>query len=389
MPDPEKMRRQEVSSLDSAFPVRKFETRKDFMELLGEMLVASFEYEPEEYMGETRGRPRLLKTYIMEANSDLPSKLSRTSATISRRSTKLPEISVLTFRDREKGARFYVDTSDKRFWILHTNNLARDANFFFQRLVQSPEAQLDKAWLPIEMMQRISSLSGNTFRGFGLSYQDFFGQNGEGEIPVEELRMRVHGSSSIDALDALKGKEKLRRSLSYSMIRVKRGNRREYVTEELTYAGRFIGKGGKSIDDYISLVEITRKMYRNTIETIERNSIGIREVDGRTLVEGQAFDFTLEREIEDIDLFIDHLVSSTEPFRLWGLKNKISKDFCQVACVDLHTGDAINLEVSPLLIRIYLPKGSCGNTILRLYANLQHRFDSAIRLNGEPLEVSE
>ena len=57
----------------------------------------------------------------------------------------------------------------------------------------------------------------------------------------------------------------------------------------------------------------------------------------------------------------------------------------QVVAVDLHTGDPIDLEVTPSTIRIYLPKGSCGNTVLRIYVNLQHYFDSAIRFNENKL----
>lgn len=378
-----------MSSLESSLPPPKFKTRKEFMELLADMMTASFEQEYDQVIGEGRGRPRLLKTYMMEANSGLPEKFDVSGLKVRKGDTKLPEVVVLSLEHDNVYSRFYVDMSDKRFWLLYTNNLARDANYLFRRLVFSPNATFDRAWIPIEMMHNVSNLSGNTFRGFGLRYQDFFTLNGEGDQPVEELRMRVSGSSSIDALEALKDKEKLRRSLSYSMIRVRRGNRLEYVIEELGYEGRFIARGGSSIDDYVSLIEITRKMYRNTIEAIEKSSIGVKKVEGRTLVEGQAFDLTLEREIEDIDLFIDNLINSKRPFRLWGIKNKISRDFYQIVGVDLHTGDSIDLEVSPFLIRIYLPKGSCGNTVLRVYANLQHYFDSAIKLNSEPLQMVE
>lgn len=236
-------------------------------------------------------------------------------------------------------------------------------------------------------MNDISRIRGNKFRGFGLKYEDIFTEK-EVDIPVAELRMTVHGSSSIDALNALKKVRKLRPSISYSMVSVKRGNYREYVIQELTYSGRFVGRGGTSIDDYISLIEMSRKMYRNTIENIERSSIGVKKVEGRTLIEGNAFDFILEREIPNISTFIEHLLSSTKPFRLWGLKNRIFEDYYQVVCVDLHTGDLLNLEVSPNLIRVYLPKNACGNTVLRLFTNLQHYYDSAIKINDEKIQIN-
>lgn len=375
-----------MASLDSDISAPKFETRKEFLEFLYNMMVSSFE-KPEYTFGETRGRPRLLKTFILEANRGLPEQTDGLGVIVRKERTALPEIDVLTLEHSNIRSRFYVDTSDRRFWLLHTNALSKYARYLFDRLAFSPKATFDKVWLPIEMMQKVSNLPRNAFRGFGLEYLDYFELNRELEQPVAELRMRVSGASSLNALNALKREEKIKNSLAYSMVRVKRGEPKNYVINEVGYEGRFTAIGGTSIDDYVSLIEITSKIYKNTLEMIENNSLGLKRVENRTLIEGQAFDLILKREIEDIGLFADVLTTSRRPFRLWGLKNKITKDYFQVFGVDLHTGDPLNLEISDHLVRIYLPKGSCGNTILRLYTNLQHYFDSNIELNDEPLQV--
>jgi hypothetical protein len=354
------------------------------MDFLGEIMTASLESEEETYE-ETRGRPRLLKSYMMEVNCGKPFTFATTFIKSMKTETKLPEVSILDLEYSDSRARFYVDASDKRFWILHTNELAETANRLFRRLVFSPDASFDRAWLPIEMMRRIAKLPGSLFRGFGLKYEDLFGLTSGEERSVEELRMRVSGSSSMDALEALQDKEKLRKALSYSMVRIRRGALQNFVTGELGYDSRFIARAGSSIDNYVGLIEITRKIYREMVEAIERNSLGVKEVENRTLVEGSAFDFTLEREIEELESFTTILTSADPPFRLWGLKNKIAEDFYQIAGVDLHTGDPIDLEISPSSIRLYLHHGSCGNTVLRLYANLQHYFDSEIKLNDDSL----
>lgn len=375
-----------MSSLDSDVPVPKFETKKEFSEFLYELMISSFE-KTESTFGETRGRPRLLKTYVLEANRGLPEQTDGLGVSVRKESTALPEIDVLTLEHNNIRSRFYVDTSDRRFWLLHTNALSEYARHLFDRLVFSPKATFDKIWLPMEMMKKVSNLPRNSFRGFGLNYLDYFELNRELEQPVAELRMRVSGASSLNAFNALKGEEKINSSLAYSMVRVKRGEPKDYVINELGYEGRFAALGGTSIDDYLSLIEITTKIYKNTLEMIERNSLGLKKIENRTLIEGQAFDLILKREIEDVGLFADALTTSKRPFRLWGLKNRITKDYFQVFGVDLHTGDPINLEIADHLIRIYLPKGSCGNTILRLYTNLQHYYDSNIELNEEPLQV--
>jgi hypothetical protein len=144
-----------------------------------------------------------------------------------------------------------------------------------------------------------------------------------------------------------------------------------------------ITAAGVSSEDHVSFVEIIRKVYRNLIEDVERNSIGMKTVEGRTLLEGQAFDLVLHRQIDDLERFTDMILDSKMPFRLWGLKNKVLPNMQKVVAVDLHTGDPIDLEITPSLIRIYLPKKSCGNSVLRLYVNLQHHFDAAVRFNDK------
>jgi hypothetical protein len=375
-------------SLSDSISPPKFESRKEYLDYLQMMMTSPVE-ESEEFFGETRGRPRLLKSYLMESNRGLPE--SHDGLLVKKSETGLPEVTALTLKYQNKNARFLVDTSDRRFWVLHTSALSDEARFLFDKLVYSPKGCFDKAWIPSQMIQEVADLPRNDFKGFGLDYLDFFELNPEQQVEasVEELSMRVSGGSSILALKALMSEKKLQSSLAYSSIRVRRGDRKDYVINELTYDGRFSARGGSSIDAYNSMIEITSKKYRNLIEWIERNSLGVKEVENRTLVKGQAFDLIFKREIEDLSLFIDILASSKQPFRLWGVKNKITNDHYQVIGVDLHTGDSIDLELSSYLMRVYLPEGSCGNTVLRLFTNLQHYFDSNIILNDTPLQVTE
>ena len=48
--------------------------------------------------------------------------------------------------------------------------------------------------------------------------------------------------------------------------------------------------------------------------------------------------------------------------------------------VDLHIGNTLRLEMTPRWMRILLGEHTCGNTLARLLANLQHRFDAQTRL---------
>ena len=353
------------------------------MEFLEEMMIAP-EKEEAEHPLENRGRPPELKSYIMESNDGLPKTDQVSPLKVAVSPTNLKEVSILRLFQEGNHSVFYMDATDPRFLILYTNDLADKTDKLFDRLVLSAANRLDKIYVPTETLGRISDSHGNVFEGFGLRFSDSFALE-ELEKPIQQLRMSVTGSNSREALEALHSRKKLARALAYSRTLVRRGTRQSFVADDIRYTGRIITRSGNSIDDHVSLLEIIRKNYRNLVEEVERNRIGTRTIENRTLLEGQAFDLNLERQIENLDGFVDSLLNSTGKFRLWGLKSEASRDVRRVVAVDLHTGDPIDLEIASSLVRIYLPKEACGNTVLRLYVNLQHTFDSEIRLNDEKL----
>jgi hypothetical protein len=358
------------------------------MHLESMMIAAQEKEEEEELEEETRGHPTELKTYYLESNTGLPKVQETGPLRISTIDTSLQDIKVIRLGYKAHSAIFYLDSADPRFLLLYTNGIAKTTDPLFRLLVDSTTDNFDRIWLPTEVQDDISILSGNVFRGFALLFDDVFTPKTR-DLPIGELTMNVSGVSSGRALHALTNDEALKRAICYSKIRVERGNGQMYVADEIKFNGRIITKAGQSIDDHVNLVEIVRKKYRGLIEGVERNSLGTKTVEGRTLVEGQAFELELSREIVNLDSFAERLLNSSKPFRLWGIVNNVSRDVRQVVGVDLHTGDPINLEITPTLIRAYLSRGGCGNSILRLYVNLQHGFDSEIRLNGERRVAAE
>ncbi len=90
--------------------------------------------------------------------------------------------------------------------------------------------------------------------------------------------------------------------------------------------------------------------------------------------------------IPDMSLFLDELLSSRDPFRLWGLAEDLGEDTVAVEAVDLHVGQTLRLDITPRWLRVYLKAGGCGNSVARLATNLQHRFDGALRLVLDELQ---
>ena len=50
----------------------------------------------------------------------------------------------------------------------------------------------------------------------------------------------------------------------------------------------------------------------------------------------------------------------------------------RVNAIDLHVGKRMSFELSPEFMRVYLAPGGCGNSLARLYTNLQHHYNSQI-----------
>ena len=98
----------------------------------------------------------------------------------------------------------------------------------------------------------------------------------------------------------------------------------------------------------------------------------------------------LDRPISNLEVFCESIFSSGEPFRLWGVPTRLAKDFYRVQALDLHMGTPLQFEIGPQFLRVYLPVGSCGNSVVRLYTNLQHHYDSLIQAqDGDGRRVFE
>ncbi|MBI2937161.1 MAG: hypothetical protein HYY22_03050 [Thaumarchaeota archaeon] len=362
-------------SLTTTLP--KVSTRKEYMDRLGEMMTTGAIEEFDEE-AEQRGRPRELKSYIIEANTDLSPEFQVGGLEGTILDTGLQYLKILRLSSsRSMFADFYLDRTDKRFWVLHTNSLAKHSNRLVNELVTHPTQNLDMVWMPTQLLNEICGLQANRFNGFGIDFEDYFTPEGE-EAPVEEWRMKISGTKATKALSAINNENELRGSIAWTRVQIIRGDRWNFAKDDVGFNGRVSAKEGKSIDDHASLIDSIKDIYRKNIAHIEEQRIGVVERKGHKYMKGKAFNLVFRRKVSNPEFFLSRLLNNNEPFRLWGLKTKISEGYYQVDAIDLHTGDPLNLEMSPDLLRIYLPSEACGNTVLRLYVHLQQFYDSDI-----------
>jgi hypothetical protein len=160
-----------------------------------------------------------------------------------------------------------------------------------------------------------------------------------------------------------------------------------FVKENISRDGQFTLTKGNSIDSHLLAVDNIKIQYESIIQTIENDyRINFSTTENGYNVKGTYSVIKLEKRIDNFQLFLDHLLSGYQPFRIFGLTNNVTKDFAKVFAIDLHTNHKFNMEIFPDAIRVYLYKNSCGNVLTRLMTNLQQYYDSQITLRGSDNE---
>ena len=358
----------------------KVQTQKQFMETLYDRIRP-----PRTLSNDDKsavGRPPDLKTYLIECNSKLHQEFYTENLQVNIDQTGLDHIKILTLTDKqkpEKHLQFYLDMTDTRFLVFHTFELAKNVIPMVDHMINSSKIELDNAWLSTGLLKYISNKFGNRECGYDIRHDDYFQRETDDADPIKpdtysHISISGHQSDKIQQL--LKKDTDIAQLISYKKVIIGRGIKSAGIVDDLYYNGRFNVVKGDSVDDHISLLNIVKDHYTMLIHKIEECGIYGDKVT-RT-VEGRPFVFRFKRKIDDWDYFLAQMFNSKEPFRIWGVKNKINDAHYQILGVDVHTGHPFDIEVTDNLFRVYLPKGSCGNLVSRLFVNLQRFFDSLI-----------
>ena len=274
---------------------------------------------------------------------------------------------------------FFWTQAIQDFFTLHTNEKSEDVNKIIDALTDDYNYTFDNTWFYSALLKRFSAKPGNVFRGFGISYtNNTFSPEPNRDSDIEDLSLNINGSMAMDIQELIEKEPRVGRIAAYNTVRILRGQSPNFIQDDVHNNGYFAVKRGKSIQDHLRLVDTCRNEYAKIVQNIEDASIGVRNSGDRKLVKGNAFDFVFKNEIDDVELFINRVFNSTKPFKLWGLKSEIEKDYYKVMAVDLHAGGILHFDIAKDMIRVGIYDGTCGNTILRLFTNLQIHFDSKI-----------
>jgi len=372
-------------------------TRLDMVSYLQEKMRSGYERYLDEQKLEWEGG--LLKTYLIEADvvektkdshNQILSFLKKQSEIFNYHTEELNEENFFALVGKSRLGRqqkfdvYYADASDHRFWIVYTIGHSYRTDRFIDKLVCN-STKLDNAWFPMQFLSNIASTKG-FFSGLGGRFNDSpFIKEEENQ---QRISMKLWGNLAKDVFEAFQSSYALRKMFSLSNVRVKRYlSKDESITDDVSFYGKITSTGQSFATHSDLIAEIYRNEYRTKIvEIIEKElAIGISQGKAASL-KGDPIFIKFNRTIVNLEGFVKSLFSGISPFRLWGLQEMIGDDFARVYAVDLHVGRPLTFEIFPDAIRIFLPVGTCGNTIARFFTLFQHHYDSSADLSGGEYE---
>ena len=276
---------------------------------------------------------------------------------------------------------FYVDTYSPRYWMFHTVSRSDSSDRLIRDIVRSAP-QLDFPWLPIQSLENLARKG--AFVGFGTDFDSVPTLNLTGRrnptIQGESMGFRLRRASGTVDEDyrRLRQPAMYGDTLRLSTIRVQYGEKgvsEDYSVDEITYWGKLTARG-PSFDCHNALTLLMMEDYRNQIDTIEKACLmRFEETDTGTRIHGYPISIQYRKQ-PNLHVFVKVLFSGGEPFKLWGVPERVTDKLYRIQAVDLHGGSTVRFEVADSFLRIYLSRNACANTVARLFSNLQQHVDS-------------
>ena len=378
----------------------RFETRAEMAQFFEERMRR--DYSTESLPDRSEVDTSLVKTFLLEAH--LPESASLADAHKFAHRLFNPailgeqtEVSVLKTADpsligvhtatKSERVDLFLDVANPRYWIAHSISGSASVDRVVRKAVKSGP-HLDRAWFPIQLLEHLATLG--RFRALSLDFDrraikdvDF----DRADAPVSYLKMQLAGNRAADVLHLLRERGAYASETALSKVKLTYWENVEHTdlfsVDEVKFDGR-ISVRGLSFDSHVDFVTRAYEAYQRKISTFEqRFAIRSVETKGCVRIDGSPFLFRFTRTIRNLTAFCESLFASKEPFRLWGVPIPTGPNSFRIRGVDLHVGCAMNFEVTPEWIRVYLPQGGCGNTVLRLFTNLQHHYDSMVSAHDE------
>lgn len=287
--------------------------------------------------------------------------------------------------DGDESVRLFVDTQDPRYWIVHS----LDKSQFVRHRMEGLAAQLgrgfDNVWFSNSMLDAAHRFGRR--RGVKVQFTDYMAAvPSRDDADGESLRITLKSVQADRLLRFLRdGTESPFASkvgLSASLIRAEDPEEtasRSFVLEDIYYNGHFTARG-TSARRHLEVVTGMRDAYRLFISRLEEQDAISFEADAPS---GNVLGIAFTRQDLDMTRLVERLSSGKPPFNFWAIPVALRESHVRLDLVDLHHGNAgrtLTVEVMRSGMRVWLPKGVCGNAVARLLSNIQRGIDSSAYL---------
>ena len=323
-----------------------------------------------------------VKTNIIESNCKIENiPLVFSDYQIELRKTNDKFLYVITLHKARETYVLYLDTFYKRFWKLYNVEESITIDRFIDQFINSMP-KLDSLWMPHQMLNELEKGYKNV--GFSIKFkQEVLTEEELFEDEIAQLSIRLWSKGSKPAkeiVSLLKKNGYPTTKTSTRLLNFENGE--EKFLDEVYYDGKITVSKGTDIEEHINFVDQIIDLYSDKITDIENKRMYIEPDNSGLKLHGAPFEIKFYN-MQNIERLAVKLTNSTRPFRIWGLVHEKDDNFMRIAGVDMHTGDKFDMDLMPDYARIYLPKGACGNLILRLYTNIQHSLDPNVKISDE------
>lgn len=322
------------------------------------------------------------RTVVLEAHCEESDPEAKVRAIFGANSY-IPTDDAFLFRVFVDDGELWIDQLGGRFWSVHTSMPMRKVSPYLHEKVER-RRDLDWMWLPSGHLENvwpgaISNRVRTKFHG-----RDFLAE----DDPAQDLTINLSGRGAERLLRHISHNENYRSAVSFDSVQVTLSNPElGRVNEGVDRMGRFAASG--DLEYHFQFVDTVVQRYHGFVKLCETRSLDWESAgqDGGSRFTGAPIAIRFSRKIPNLEDFVASLFASRQPFRLWGIP-EVSGDLAQVDAVDLHVGHTLRLEIGLQWMRVYLDKGTCGNTIARLVSNLQHRFDSQLQFIDPEIQAA-
>lgn len=282
------------------------------------------------------------------------------------------------------GRLLVVDAQDPRFWLCHAPQGAEPGADAWAEGLLDGSPSLERAWLPSPLLERLARTG--RWTGLTLSHGAAEGQSHPGRSgTISRLQLQVDGREVQSVLEGLRASGAFPHSLALTAVEVELPDREGGGLTRVGADHRGTLRGRGSYATHTDLARALAAEYRQLVELLEdEGTLGLVR-EGRLLrLAGWPVSITFSRRPASLQELAEYLWNGGEPFGLWGVPWALSPGLVRARLVDVRRGGRLSAELGEGFLRLYLPRGSRGSLVARLYTLLLCHYDSSARLAGRP-----